>query len=85
MNLGAQQCSQRRCSGNGRCVEVEGDTVCVCSMGYSGLSCQDHLLKTMQGPIIYGAGGLCAVVVVIAVMAVVVKRKKSTNIRFFHL
>ncbi|XP_018524761.1 very low-density lipoprotein receptor isoform X1 [Lates calcarifer] len=81
MNLDAQQCSQRRCSGNGRCVEINGDTVCVCSLAYSGDSCQDHLLKTMQGPIVYGAAGLCAGVVIIAVMAVVVKRKKSSNMR----
>lgn len=82
MNLDAQQCSQKRCSGNGRCVEVNGETACVCALGYSGDSCQDNLLKTMQGPIIYGAVGLCAGVVVIAVMAVVVKRKKSANTRF---
>ncbi len=81
-NLDAQQCSQRRCSGNGHCVEANGDTACVCSLGYSGDSCQDHLLKTMQGPIVYGAAGLCAGVVVIAVMAVVVKRRKSANTRF---
>lgn len=81
-NLDAQECSQRRCSGNGRCVETNGDTACVCPLGYSGDSCQHDLLKTMQGPIVYGATGLCAAVVVIAVMAVVVKRRKSANTRF---
>lgn len=81
MNLDAQECSQRRCSGNGRCVETSGQIACVCSLGYTGDSCQDHILKTMQGPIVYGAAGLCAGVVVIAVMAVVVKRK-SANTRF---
>ncbi|XP_073321660.1 vitellogenin receptor Yl isoform X2 [Pagrus major] len=81
MNLGAQECSQRRCSGNGRCVETSGQIACVCSLVYVGDSCQDHLLKTMQGPIVYGAAGLCAGVVVIAVMAVVVKRRKSANTR----
>ncbi|XP_041644277.1 very low-density lipoprotein receptor-like [Cheilinus undulatus] len=80
-NLDAQQCSQRRCSDNGRCVENQGSTACVCSFGYSGDSCQDHFLKTMQGPIVYGAAGLCAGVVVIVVMAVVVRRKKSANTR----
>ncbi|XP_041792301.1 very low-density lipoprotein receptor [Chelmon rostratus] len=80
-NLDAQECSQRRCSGNGRCVETNGDTACVCPLGYSGDSCQHDLLKTMQGPIVYGATGLCAAVVVIAVMAVVVKRRKSANTR----
>ncbi|XP_037632667.1 very low-density lipoprotein receptor isoform X1 [Sebastes umbrosus] len=80
-NLNAQQCSQSRCSGNGRCEETNGDTACVCSLVYSGDSCQDHLLKTMRGPLVYGGAGLCAGVVVIAVMAVVVKRKKSANTR----
>ncbi|XP_042276604.1 very low-density lipoprotein receptor isoform X1 [Thunnus maccoyii] len=81
LNLDTQKCSQRRCSGNGRCVEINGNTACVCSLGHSGDSCQDHLLKTMQGPIVYGAAGLCAGVVVIAVIAVVVKRKKNANTR----
>lgn len=81
VNLDAQQCSQRHCSGNGRCVDDSGDTVCVCSLGYSGDSCQDHFLKTMQRPIIYGAAGLGAGVLVISVLAVVVKRKKSANMR----
>ncbi|XP_071778377.2 vitellogenin receptor Yl [Centroberyx gerrardi] len=81
MNLDAQQCSQSRCSGNGHCVESNGDTSCVCSLGYSGDSCQDHLLKTMQGPIVYGAAGVCAGVVVIAILAVVVKRKKNASTR----
>ncbi|KAM7391483.1 hypothetical protein PAMP_022171 [Pampus punctatissimus] len=72
LHLDAQKCSQRHCSGSGRCVEINGDTACVCSLGYSGDSCQDHLLKTMQGPIVYSAAGLCAGIVVIAVMAAVV-------------
>ncbi|XP_070760898.1 very low-density lipoprotein receptor [Enoplosus armatus] len=80
-NLDSQQCSQKLCSGNGRCVDTNGDTACVCSLGYSGESCRDHLLKTMQGPIVYSAAGLCAGAVVIAVMAVVVKRRKSANTR----
>ncbi|KAM9360164.1 prolow-density lipoprotein receptor-related protein 1 [Symphorus nematophorus] len=80
-NLDSQQCSQKHCSGNGRCVETNGDTVCVCSLGYNGDSCQNNLLKTMQGPLVYGAAGLCAGVVVIAVMAVVAKRRKSANTR----
>ena len=83
MNLDTQECGQRRCSGNGRCVEINGGMACVCSLGYSGDSCQDHLLKTMQGPIVYGAAGLCAGVVVIAEIAVVVKRKKNAATRFF--
>lgn len=42
VNLDAQQCSQRRCSGNGHCVETKGVTTCVCSLGYSGDSCENH-------------------------------------------
>ncbi|XP_044054121.1 very low-density lipoprotein receptor isoform X2 [Siniperca chuatsi] len=79
-NLDTQHCSQRRCSGNGACVDTNGETACVCSLGYRGDSCQDHFLNTMQGPIIYSAMGLCAGVVFIVVMAVVVK-KRSANTR----
>lgn len=84
MNLDAQQCSQRRCSGNGHCVEMKEVTTCVCSLGYSGDSCENQLVKTMQGPIVYAAVGLCAVVVII-VAVVLVKRKKSANLRFFFV
>lgn len=82
VNLDAQQCSQRRCSGNGHCVETKGVATCVCSLGYSGDSCENRLVKTMQGPIVYAAVGLCAAVVIIVVI-VLVKRKKSANLRFF--
>ncbi|KAK9522325.1 hypothetical protein VZT92_018799 [Zoarces viviparus] len=80
-NLDAQQCSQKRCSGNGRCIETNGAAACQCSLAYSGDSCQDNLLKTMQGPIIYSAAGLCAGLVIIAVFAVAVKCKRSANTR----
>ncbi|XP_068422760.1 very low-density lipoprotein receptor [Clinocottus analis] len=80
-NLDAEDCSQKHCSGNGRCIETNGDTTCVCSLVYSGDSCQDNLLKNMQGPIVYGAAAICAAVVVIAVMAAVVKRKKANQRR----
>ncbi|XP_031156474.2 very low-density lipoprotein receptor isoform X2 [Sander lucioperca] len=80
-NLDVQQCSEKRCSGNGRCVETDGNPACVCSLAYRGESCQDHVLKTMKGPIVYAAAGLCAGVVFIAVMIVVVRRKKSANVR----
>lgn len=83
VNLDAQQCSQRRCSGNGHCVETKGVTTCVCSLGYSGDSCENRLVKTMQGPIVYAAVGLCAAVVIVIVAIVLVKRKKSANLRFF--
>lgn len=83
MNLDAAECSRRRCSDNGRCEEIGGETTCVCSPAYKGDSCQEHVLKSMQGPIVYGAAGLCAAVAII-VTAVLIKRK-SASTRFFHL
>ncbi|XP_023147772.2 very low-density lipoprotein receptor isoform X2 [Amphiprion ocellaris] len=80
MNLQAQECSKKQCNGNGRCVEIKGVPACVCSVGYSGNSCQDHRSKTMQGPIVYGAAGVCGLVV-ITVIAVLVKRKRAANLR----
>lgn len=53
----------------------------MCSLPFSGESCQDHL-NNVQGPIVYGAAGLCAAVVIVIVMAVVVKRRKDANTRF---
>lgn len=82
MNLDALECSRRRCSGNGRCVETNGDTTCVCSAAYSGDSCQEHYLRTMRGPIVCGAAGLCVGVVIIIVIGVVVNRRKAANTRF---
>ncbi|XP_037339555.2 low-density lipoprotein receptor-related protein 2 isoform X1 [Pungitius pungitius] len=78
-DLDAQQCSHSRCSGNGRCVDADGHTTCVCSLAYSGEFCQDHILKAMQGPIIYGGAGICAGVVVIAVVAVLVTRRSANT------
>ncbi|XP_041854629.1 very low-density lipoprotein receptor [Melanotaenia boesemani] len=79
LNLEAQQCSQRRCSGNGNCMDVNGVISCVCSEGYSGDSCEDPLPKTIQGPIIYSAVGLSAGVLVVAIIAVVVKRSAASR------
>lgn len=75
VKMDADQCNKTSCSGNGRCVEAEGVTTCVCSEGYSGAACEDRAAKGMQGPVIYGAAGLCAGIVVIAVIAVVLKKK----------
>lgn len=83
MNLDAAECSRRRCSDNGRCKEIGGETTCVCSSAYKGDSCQEHVLKTMQGPIIYGAAGLCVGVAIIIVTVVVIKRRKNASTRFF--
>uniref|UniRef100_A0A3Q2YMN6 Low-density lipoprotein receptor-related protein 1B-like n=1 Tax=Hippocampus comes TaxID=109280 RepID=A0A3Q2YMN6_HIPCM len=77
LNLNAQMCSRTRCSGNGRCVEIGRETTCVCSMGYSGDSCQD---KSLPVPILCGAAGLCAVVI-LAVIAVTIKLKKGARSR----
>lgn len=79
LNLGAEECSRRRCSSNGRCVEVDGEAACVCSAAYRGDSCQDHFFKTLQGPIAYGAAGLCIAVAIVIVMTVVVKRKSASR------
>ncbi|TWW60722.1 putative vitellogenin receptor [Takifugu flavidus] len=81
MNLDAAECSRRRCSDNGRCEEIGGETTCACSPAYRGDSCQEHVLKTMQGPIVYGAAGLCVGVAIIIVTAVVIKRRKSASTR----
>ncbi|XP_024294925.1 very low-density lipoprotein receptor-like isoform X3 [Oncorhynchus tshawytscha] len=72
-----QQCSEKHCNGNGECVETNGGTSCACGQGYSGDSCQDQLANTMQGPLIYGAVGLCAAIVVISVLIAVVRRKTA--------
>ncbi|XP_034025502.1 very low-density lipoprotein receptor [Thalassophryne amazonica] len=84
-NLDAQQCSQRRCSSNGHCVEVDGEVACDCTSGYSGDSCQEPLMKSMQASIIYGAAGLCAAVVLITVLAVVVKRRNPRSRLSVHV
>ncbi|XP_072243174.1 vitellogenin receptor Yl [Leuresthes tenuis] len=75
------QCSQRSCSGNGHCVDIQGVVSCVCSEGYSGDSCQELLPKATKGPMIYSVVGLCTGVVLIAVIAVVVKRKSAASRR----
>ncbi|XP_068617008.1 very low-density lipoprotein receptor [Brachionichthys hirsutus] len=75
--LDDQECSQRHCSGNGRCVEIDGDTACVCSLFYGGESCQEMSLKSMQGPVVYGAAGTCAGILIIAVIAVVVRKSSK--------
>lgn len=82
MKLDAAECSRRRCSDNGRCVEIGGETTCVCALAYEGNSCQEHVIKTVQGPIVYGAAGLCVGLVIIIVTAVMIKRRKSASTRF---
>uniref|UniRef100_A0A8C6WTV1 EGF-like domain-containing protein n=1 Tax=Neogobius melanostomus TaxID=47308 RepID=A0A8C6WTV1_9GOBI len=75
--LDQKQCSSTRCGGRGRCVVVTGETQCVCSMLYSGESCQNYLLETLQRPLIYGAVGLATLVAFIVVL--VVFRRKRNN------
>ncbi|KAL0979642.1 hypothetical protein UPYG_G00187630 [Umbra pygmaea] len=77
--LDAHQCGESRCNGHGQCVEGDGAKSCVCSPGYSGDSCQDELSTSMQGPLVYGAAGLCAAIVIISVLAAVLQKRKVTN------
>ncbi|XP_061527123.1 LOW QUALITY PROTEIN: very low-density lipoprotein receptor [Phycodurus eques] len=77
LNLNAQMCSQIRCSGNGHCVESGIETTCVCSMGYSGDSCQD---KSLPVPVVFGAAAFCAVLI-ITVIAVMIKWKSARSRR----
>ncbi|XP_077417010.1 vitellogenin receptor Yl [Vanacampus margaritifer] len=76
LNLNAQMCSQMRCSGNGRCVEISEETTCVCSLGYSGDSCQD---KSMLLPIVFGAAGLSAVIIIVVVIVMIWKRSTGSR------
>uniref|UniRef100_A0A3Q2D403 EGF-like domain-containing protein n=1 Tax=Cyprinodon variegatus TaxID=28743 RepID=A0A3Q2D403_CYPVA len=73
------ECAKRM---EGCCVETNGVRTCECLDGYTGVSCQDDV-KSMQGPIIYGAAGLCGIIVIIAVMAVVLKKNAAS--RFLNL
>lgn len=79
--LDAAECSRRRCSGNGRCENNR----CVCSVAYRGDSCQDHVLKMVQGPVVYGVAALCTgVLLVVVVVVVAVKRRTSTRLVSTH-
>ncbi|XP_010875197.2 low-density lipoprotein receptor-related protein 2 isoform X2 [Esox lucius] len=79
--LDAQQCSETHCNGNGECVERNGGTSCVCTPGYNGDSCSDELSTATQMPLICGAVGLCAGIVVISVLAAVLQKRKAANTR----
>lgn len=81
--LDAAECSRRRCSGNGRCENNR----CVCSLAYRGDSCQDHVLKMVQGPVVYGVAALCAgmLLVVVAVVVAVKRRTSSRLVSTHHL
>ncbi|XP_054906763.1 very low-density lipoprotein receptor [Poeciliopsis prolifica] len=80
-NLEAAECSKSRCSGNGRCVKIDEVTTCKCSKGYSGASCQDTAAKGIQGHIIYGAAGLCGIVVITVIVVILRKNAGSRGRR----
>ena len=81
-NLGARTCRETVCSGNGDCVDHSGHTGCACALGYSGPACEEHVLKTLSGPVVYGVAGLVVgLLVLTAVLGIVIKRRRSTNAR----
>lgn len=81
-NVEAEACGVKLCNGNGRCVTRDGATECVCDAGYSGERCQDLLGGLAQGPVLYGAVGLCVAVVVLGVTIGVIQKKRANNRRY---
>ncbi|XP_073717280.1 vitellogenin receptor Yl [Misgurnus anguillicaudatus] len=80
-NVDAETCDVKLCNGNGKCVSRDGATVCVCDAGYSGVRCQDLLGGLAQGPVVYGAIGLCVAVVVLGVTIGIIQKKRTRNRR----
>ncbi|KAF4113838.1 low-density lipoprotein receptor-related protein 1 [Onychostoma macrolepis] len=80
-NVESEACGLTLCNGNGKCTTQNGETVCVCDAGYSGEHCQEHSSGLSQGPLLYGAVGLCAAVVVLGVTVGIIQKKKATNRR----
>lgn len=57
----------------------------MCSLAYRGDSCQDHVLKMVQGPVVYGVAALCAgVLLVVVAVVVAVKRRTSSRLVSIH-
>ena len=75
-NLDAQQCDASKCSGNRVCGEGDEAGSCVCSLGYSGESCQN---RPFQGPLLYGAVAAGTGLVALAVLAFIIKRRKDSR------
>ncbi|XP_077601200.1 low-density lipoprotein receptor-related protein 2-like [Stigmatopora nigra] len=73
LDLNAETCGKRRCSGKGLCAYQNSETTCVCSLGYSGDSCQVY-----SPPVaILFAAFFSVSVVFIAVIALIIKWKRS--------
>ena len=81
-SLEARTCRDTVCSGNGDCVDPSGRTGCTCALGYSGPACEDHVLKSLSGPVVYGVAGLVVgLLMLTAVLGIVIKRRLSGNAR----
>ncbi|CAL8297111.1 unnamed protein product [Gadus morhua 'NCC'] len=79
-SLEARTCRDTVCSGNGDCVDPSGRTGCTCALGYSGPACEDHVLKSLSGPVVYGVAGLVVgLLMLTAVLGIVIKRRLSGN------
>lgn len=81
-NVESEACAVTLCNGNGKCTTQGGVTVCVCEAGYGGEHCQDASGGLSQGPVLYGAVGLAAAVVVLGVTVGIIQKKKATNRRY---
>ncbi|KAJ3604609.1 hypothetical protein NHX12_029349 [Muraenolepis orangiensis] len=81
-NLEANTCRDTVCNGNGDCVDHDGQTGCACALGYSGPACENHFLKALSGPVVYGLAGLFVGLLVLTVVLVaVVKKRRNSNAR----
>ncbi|XP_057176293.1 very low-density lipoprotein receptor isoform X3 [Triplophysa rosa] len=78
-NVEAEACGDKLCNGKGRCVRRDGATVCDCDAGYSGERCQDLMGGLAQGPVVYGAVGLCVAVIVLGVTIGVIQTKRTNR------
>ncbi len=81
-NVESEACDVTLCNSNGKCTSQNGVTVCVCETGYSGEHCQERSSGLSQGPLLYGAVGLCAALVVLGVTVGIIQKKKATNQRY---
>ncbi|XP_051537274.1 low-density lipoprotein receptor-related protein 2-like [Myxocyprinus asiaticus] len=80
-NVESEACAVNLCNGNGKCVTENGETVCVCEVGYGGEHCQEPLGGLTQGPVVYGAVGMCTAVVVLGVTIGIIQKTKAANQR----
>ncbi|XP_051551957.1 low-density lipoprotein receptor-related protein 2-like [Myxocyprinus asiaticus] len=80
-NVESEACGVNLCNGNGKCMTENGATVCACEVGYGGEHCQEPLGGLTQGPVVYGAVGLCVAVVVLGVTIGIIQKKNTANQR----